>query len=218
MPNRRIEDVIVGLLKGDAQKNALDFIAHLRANEIKPEESENYWEIKYKDECVCFMWIDGSGVAPGPWTLWSAKEPGSWATWPGADNRNEHENLLVDEPTKKIAWANVNFCASCGDVCGPGKRKTILGKAFDNVCSSAIAFSNPNTEALACVKKMIVIRKGGILKQLVCEISIAHGVYIRKMPLGLKYSLQSASTDKLNKSAPQEQVPLLQSQEEHFVF
>ena len=35
MPEKRFEDTINELLTGDAQKNALDFVAYLRANGLK---------------------------------------------------------------------------------------------------------------------------------------------------------------------------------------
>lgn len=163
MSNQRIEDVINNVLKDDARKNALDFITYLRANEIPLEESENYWEVKYRDKCVCYVYIDGSGEKPGPWTVWSDQEPGTWVTWSDENLRGTYENLAVDEHIREIAWANANFCASCGGDCNPGKRKTILGKEFDNLCSSALAFTNPDTHTLNCVKKMIDMRKMDIL-------------------------------------------------------
>lgn len=58
MSNKRIEVVISDVLKEDAQKNALDFVAYLRANEIPFEESENYWEVKRKSKWIGFyIWL-----------------------------------------------------------------------------------------------------------------------------------------------------------------
>lgn len=165
MPGQRIESVIHDVLKDDTQKHALDFIAYLRANEIPLEESESYWEVKYKDQCVCFILITGSDAFPGPWTIWSDQAPGTWVTWDDGNDRNEHENLTVDEHIKQIAWANVNFCANCGGNCSPGKRKTILGRDFDHVCSSAVAFTNPDSETVNCAKKMVDARKRDILRR-----------------------------------------------------
>lgn len=167
MSKQRIEDVINNVLNNDSQKYALDFVAYLRANEIPLGESENYWEVKYKGKCVCFIFINGTDEKPGPWTIWSNQESGIWAAWADGDSGVEQESFPVDERTKEVAWANVNYCASCGSNCSPGKRKTILGKEFDNVCSSAVAFTNPDSEALDCAKKMVDIRKSEILKTIV---------------------------------------------------
>jgi hypothetical protein len=164
MPNKRIEDVINDLLKGDAQKNALDFVAHLRASEIPLEESENYWEVKYQDESVCFLFITGADDAPGPWTVWSDQAPGTWAAWPDGEHSGEYVDFPIDGRIWEIAWANVNPCGGCGGDCSPGMRKIVLGKAFDNLCKSTMAFTDPDAEALDCAKKMIDIRIGDILR------------------------------------------------------
>ena len=166
MPGKKIEDVIGDVLRGDAQKNALDFVSYLRTNEIPLEESESYWDVKYKGKTVCFLLITGSDEAPGPWTIWSAQEPGSWVAWPDEDGGSAHADILTDERTKEIAWNNVNFCASCGGDCSPGKHKTILGKGFIGVCSSALAFTNPDAEAVRYAKKMVDARISDILESI----------------------------------------------------
>ena len=164
MSNRRIEEVISEVLEGNSQKNALDFVSYLRTKDITPSESENYWEIVYNGRIVCFVLIIGSDQAPGPWTIWSDQEPGTWSFWSDSDCSYQHKDCPVNEYTKKVAWANVNYCASCGGDCSPGKRKSILGKEFDNVCSSAMAFTNPDEEALDCAKRMVDIRINDILR------------------------------------------------------
>ncbi len=166
MAKKRIEEVINTVLKGDAQQNALDFVAYLRDSEIPIEESESYWEIRYMDECVCFIWINGSDDLPGPWTIWSAQIPGTWAAW----GDYEYIDFPLDERIKETAWKNVNVCGNCGDCSNVGGiRKTVLGKEFDNLCNSTMAFTNPDAEALKCAKKMVEIRKNDILKNMQCS-------------------------------------------------
>lgn len=161
MSDKRIEDVIRDALYDDARKNALDFVAYLREHEIPIEESENYWEIKYKNECVCFIWINGADEAPGPWTIWSVQEPDSWAAW----GDHGYVDVPMDERIKEIAWKNVNVCGNCGGCENQGgRRKTVLGKEFNHLCSSTMAFTCPDAETLECTKKMIEIRIGDILR------------------------------------------------------
>lgn len=162
MPGKRIEVVAGDVLKGDTQKNALDFITYLRSIEIPiEEESENYWEVKYKDECICFIWINGAEEIPGPWTIWSAQVPGTWAAWGNC----EYVDFPLDEHVKEVAWKNVNVCGNCGGCSNVGGiHKTVLGKEFDDLCNSTMAFTNPDAEALKCAKKMVEIRKNDILK------------------------------------------------------
>ena len=138
-------------LSGDILENAMDFASFLKANDMIA--GGNHGEVTYKGKCVCYMRLDSSAQKPGPWTIWT-----------DGDYSSGHPNVPLDESIKEIAWANVNFCASCGGSCSPGKRKTILGKEFDNVCSSDMAFYLPNSETLECVKKLLEIRKNTILE------------------------------------------------------
>ena len=163
MAKQRIENVINDVLKGDAKELALEFASYLQANEIPIEESKNYWDVKYNGKTVCFIFINGANEKPGPWTIWSDQEPGTWVTWEDGGKTNNYKDFTVDGDIKTIAWANVNFCESCGGECSPGKQKTILGKTFENVCSSAIAFTNPNADMVRCAMKMVEMRKSDIL-------------------------------------------------------
>lgn len=67
MPEQEIENFIDEVLTGETQKNALEFTAYLRANEMLFVRGRGYWEdklywmIKYNDEYVCFILINGSG-------------------------------------------------------------------------------------------------------------------------------------------------------------
>ena len=164
MTGQKIEQVIHDLLQDDARELALDFVACLRANEIPIEESENYWEVKYNGKTVCFIFINGFDEKPGPWTIWSDQEPGTWVTWEDGGKNGKGANFSVNEEIKLIAWANVNFCESCGGDCSPGKQKTIFGKVFAHVCSSALAFTNPNADMVRCAIEMVKTRKNDILE------------------------------------------------------
>ena len=154
---REIEDVICELLTGDMQKNALDFTAHLRACGIPltktSQKSGDIIAAKYNGEDVCYIQVCGLDELPSHWMVWSDQVPGSWASW---DN-SACTVAPVDEQTKEVAWANVKICQGCGE-CGPGRRKTVLGKEFDNLCTSAMEFMNPDGAALDCVKKMVDAR------------------------------------------------------------
>jgi hypothetical protein len=68
----------------------------------------------------------------------------------------------LDEHTKEVAWANVDFCGHCGGSCGGGFHKKIFGKEFDNVCNTTFRFDNPNAEAVECAKRLVELRKNDI--------------------------------------------------------
>ena len=134
------------LLRGDALKNALDFAAYLKANDMA--HTGVHCEVSCQGKCVCFLYIDGKQRAPGPWTIWTAGEYDS-----------ECGDVPMDARMKEIAWANVNVCGDCGAGCSSGSRKTILGKEFDNVCGAVMAFNDPDAETLECVKKLLEMRR-----------------------------------------------------------
>ena len=72
----------------------------------------------------------------------------------------------MNEQLKEFAWAHVNICTSCGGSSGcgsqPGQTKTILGKEFNHLCTSEVAFWNPDAEALGKIMQMIDIWKAQV--------------------------------------------------------
>jgi len=143
------EDEINSKLSGDMQKNALDFVAYMRAAGMT-SNTEHSNAFMYRDEWVCIVCIypDDNGIG---WTIFDNPLCG-----------RKHADFPVDEDLKEFARAHVNICghfASEGKVCGcgsqPGSRKTIFGKEYDNVCTSEVAFRNPNGEVLEKIKQLI---------------------------------------------------------------
>jgi len=160
MPEQRIENFIVEVLAGEAQQNALAFTSYLRASEMQFERGKGYWEnklywlIKYKNEYVCFILINGSE---------DKTEPEGLTIWSDDSNSNCFEDFPLEEQMKEIAWKNVDICGNCGGCDNPGgKCKTIFGKEFNNVCRTTLRFTNPDAEALEFMKKMVEIRKNDI--------------------------------------------------------
>ena len=162
MPEQKIESHINDVLAGSAQKLALDFVTYLRAQEMQFEKGTGYWEdkrywvIKYKDEYVCFILVNGYGSVshmdePEGWIIWSDDSGGDWFA-----------SSSLDEHTKEIAWKNVDYCGHCGGICDGGTHKTIFGKEFDKVCRTAFRFDNPNAEAVECAKRLVELRKNNI--------------------------------------------------------
>ncbi|MCL2488435.1 MAG: hypothetical protein FWE80_07105 [Oscillospiraceae bacterium] len=148
MAEKKIEDAFNDFLTGDTLKNALDFAEFIRANEMIYNRD---YEIHYKDKLACY--IDTPNDKSHTWRVWTV-----------GDYSNEFEGFPIDERTKEIAWENVVICGNCDDVdCSPGKTEMIFGKEFDNVCRGTdnltMRFSNPDSEALECAKKMVGMRK-----------------------------------------------------------
>ena len=133
-------------LNGETLENAMNFAKFLEENDMIA--GCEHGAINYRGKCVCYMYLDGSAERPGPWTIWT-----------DGDYSCEREDIPLSDHEKDIAWANVNYCASCGGSCSPGTRKVIFGKAFDNVCSADMAFYVPNADTLECVKKLLIMKK-----------------------------------------------------------
>jgi len=151
MADTRMEDAFRAFFSGDSLENALDFAEFLGANEMVYDGA---YEIHYKGSLVCY--ID----TPNAQQQW-------WSIWTAGDCSCEHEAFPIDARTKEIAWANVVKCGNCdGTDCNPGKTEVIFGKTFANVCRGAeglaMRFMNPDAEALACVKMLLMMRKYGI--------------------------------------------------------
>ena len=151
---KKIEDIINETLKGDIQKNALDFVAYLRASDMTVGEEHGI--IKYKGENVCYYHFDGGSEYPSPWTVWSE-----------GDYNKEHLEIPLEEKQKEFVWKYaINNCGNCGSGCHPGSTKTIFGKEFENVCNAVLNFyvygGETDIECLECMKKIINIRKHNI--------------------------------------------------------
>ena len=141
MANKKIEDIINKLLTGDAQKNALDLVAHLQAAGFTITQNDANDESGWAVADLGFIVIMGTDEFPGPWSMWlSAENLGEKLTTP-------------DESLKQFAWANVAPCGSCGGTCTPGTRTTIFGKVFENPCQHNLMFTNPDAETVAGMKK-----------------------------------------------------------------
>ena len=161
---KRIEDFICEVLTEEAQKNALAFVAHLRASEMLIErfvyhgEDKRHWQIKYKDEIVCYILLND----PDDETM-------SWTIMPDNSSTNRFAEFQADENIRETAWKNLNIChnGNCGGCSqGTGTRKKIFGKEIDNVCGMAYNFTNPSVMALELAKLMMDTRKNDILENI----------------------------------------------------
>ena len=156
MSDKKIEDVINKVLTGDTQKNALDLVAHIRASGkpsqfaimMHDEKDESGWVVSD----LGFIFINGAGDFPGPWTMWL-----------GAENIGRYSE--APEDIKEFAWSHVSPCGSCGGKCTPGVNAKIFGKDFENTCQSNLLFVNPDAGTVKSIKKIIDIKLNDILKK-----------------------------------------------------
>ena len=160
MMSMKIEDIISEVLPDDIQKNALDFVNYLWANNMMFERGSGYWDdkyywmVKYEDVYVCFILFGGDEVKDKSWTIWSDDSDSKW-----------FENYPLDKHMKDVAYANVDLCGNCGS-CSGGTIKTIFGRRFDNVCRTTFRFNNPDFKAIECAKKLIEMRINDIHRKI----------------------------------------------------
>jgi len=158
MLSRSMEHYIRKLLTGEAQKNALEFAAYLRANGLVFVRGKGYWEdkcywaVKYRGEYVGFILVNGYG------SVGDETEPEGWIFWSDNYISGLFADFPLDDRTKEIAFEHIDF-----GTCGGGITVKLFGKEFYPVCNgTTFRFNNPNTETLACVKKLVDIRKNDI--------------------------------------------------------
>ena len=146
---RTIEEQIGHVLTGDAQKNALDFIAFLQANKISLDsngDNEGWAVGGIVGESIGFMLVNGAPDCPGPWTMW-------FNSCDFGDGGNINDDL------KETVWAHASPCGKCHagwEDCGGGNR-TIFGREFERLCHSPLMFTNPGGKTLENMKKLILI-------------------------------------------------------------
>ena len=143
-----IEDAIHKALTGEAQRNALDFAAFLRANGLSLEKIDvpGGWNVLLKGINSAFVQIFG--------------------------DRNSFNVVLhistydgespVDDDLMEFAWAHVFLCPSCGSptFCEESQnRRTIFGKKFESTCQSPLVFLDPDAHDLVNIQKLLLILK-----------------------------------------------------------
>ena len=159
--NTQFVNYIKENLTGETQQNAHNFVKHLISLGMTAEGSSNDGKFVYKGKTVCHTYFGNSKNTPGypePWTVWSSGDEDDFS--------KEVESVPFTERMKEIAWANAHNhdvnCPSINTWCSGGKYKIIFGREFDNICVSTIGFTDPDSEAIECAKKLVEMRKHAI--------------------------------------------------------
>jgi hypothetical protein len=151
--SKKVEDVINRVLSGEAQRNALELVAYIRAKDSFPiSQHDKNDESGWNAEGLGFIVFLDSADFPAPWTMWL-----------GADKLGESLTSPIDESVKEFVWSFVAPCGSCGGDCTPGKQATIFEKVFENTCQANLMFHNPNAETINGMKKIIDVKADEII-------------------------------------------------------
>ena len=166
-----IEDVIPDFLDGDNKRIALEFIAYLRENKMKPVWAiQNGWKAVYKGKVLYYIRLPKHEQQfrtkkQSDETEWTR----SWVVTPFPQNINKYEELIINEGWQNLIWENMGYCYTCPNAVNSykceGINKTILGKEFENLCRGQLYgggmawFVNPDETTISYIKKLLDFEK-----------------------------------------------------------
>ena len=146
-----IEDKLKDTLSGDLLTNALDLVDYLKKNEMSNGTEPGDTRFYYKGELMCILIFFKDENHPSGGGLMIFDCP-----------LTEHEDFSIDKSVKEFVWDNIHNCGSCGGSCDHKERgatKVVFGKEYENLCSSEIAFFDPDAEAIVKIKKLMDLWK-----------------------------------------------------------
>ena len=155
----KIENVIPEILKNNAKKTALDFVAYLRENKMNPAWTlHNAWKVTNKGNVLCYIRLG--------WGFWRSRdsENGKWEVTPYLNHISEYENNITNEGLQNIVLNNLCFCKSCGNNCSGSIDKTILGE-IKNLCDGIttnrfpLPVANPDEADIGNIKRLLELEK-----------------------------------------------------------
>lgn len=159
-----IEDAIRKKLKGEAQMNALDFVAFLIENGFACDwsgvDNTLMWTPVYQGEGF------GNIAVAQKFNIMvaqkHAKEYVDFVLWIGCVHDFEVGDL-ADDALKEFAWAHVVNCRQekyCTGYCKSSRNRwTIFGKEYESTCHAPLAFYNPDADDFDNIKKLLLLLK-----------------------------------------------------------
>lgn len=158
MKGSTIKNNICNELSRDEQAVALSFVDYLESRSLSSHRDTGvcwkdkiYYWVTLKDKCVCFIAIKDPDEKETGWTVWS-------------DNMGSGflEDYPAGDELKRVAWSHIDHCGHCGS-CPGGRRKTIFGKEFSDICGCTFRVDDPCADDLDFLKTMVDIRIQEIL-------------------------------------------------------
>lgn len=169
-----IEDVIPEYLDDDMKKSALDFIAYLRANKMKPAWTlTNQWKAVYKGRNICRITL----------SPWNQHKKYKWVVTAYLEHIKDYEAIIINEELQNFVWDNVFYCVQkpkesfpaeelrnyalrwpCNIWgCAPGKNITICGKELTNICRNSnrqyFWFHDPDEATINCIIRLLELEQ-----------------------------------------------------------
>ncbi|MCL2816453.1 MAG: hypothetical protein FWD23_17800 [Oscillospiraceae bacterium] len=175
-----IEDLIPEHIDGDMKENALEFVAWLRANKMKPAWTlTNQWKAVCRGRNICRI-----GLCSGH----SAEKGRKWVVTAYLEHLQGYEGTVIDENLQRFLWENVFYCVQkpkdsppaeefrnyaltypCNLWgCAPGKTITVCGKELTNICRNGnrqyFWFHDPDDAAVGAIKRLLELEQKARVK------------------------------------------------------
>jgi len=169
-----IEDVLPFYVEDETLKTALNFVAYLRENKMKPVWTiHNAWKCTYKGKVLYYIRLPlyqshFTNKRPDDKTEWKK----SWTFTPYLHNINEYEDNIDDKDMQErilacLWYANPNCGNKQNRGCACTYHKLLFGKQI-HLCygnsygGCATWFTNPNEAEIEWIKKLLEWEKQAI--------------------------------------------------------
>ena len=170
-----IEDVIPVYLDGDRNVAAMDFVAYMRDNRMKPTWClTNKWKATYKGKAICNISIstcNEMGYHRGHYEHPGA--PPSWIINPYLTHMDMYKEQVMDEGLQDVVWNHIFRCVYSNETpsfgigcnpnkpCAPGGNIMVLGKEIMYNCCNhlTIVFWNPDGATIKDIKRLLELEK-----------------------------------------------------------
>jgi len=169
-----VEDIIPEHIEGGMKNSALDFIAWLRANKMKPAWTlTNQWKAVYKGRNICRITL----------SPWNEFKKVMWVVTAYLEHIKEYEDAIINEDLQNFVWDNVIYCVQkpkesfppveyryyalkspCNTWgCAPGKTGVVCGKELTNICRNSnrqyFWFHDPDDASLNVIKRRLELEQ-----------------------------------------------------------
>ena len=149
-----IENVIPEILDGERKKTALDFVAYMRGNKLKPVWTlTNTWKAMYKGKNLYHILLRNDE--------WKETEQrwgkNAWLVKLYIFHTDKYYDQIMSEELQNFIWDNIKYCTNCGGKCTPGHDAVILGKQIKGQCNvyPLVWAFDPNEAAIESIKRLL---------------------------------------------------------------
>jgi len=160
-----LDDFICKILDGDMQKRALDFVAYLCDNKMKPAWTlTNEWTSACKSKAICNIVLvhdELNKTIDRLAKIWGDRR---WRVKLHLNHINLYEEQIISAGLQGFVLDNVGYCRNCKGSQNTDrscrKQIMVLGKEIKNFCCWPLIWAyDPDDEAVESIKKLLELEK-----------------------------------------------------------